>query len=106
MTEYKLKDGRRVCMCAILDFFDKSIVAHRFRFSNNNHIVFDAFEAALKANPLASPMVHSDRGFQLTSYGVRKILKAHSMTQSMSRVGQCIDNGPMEAIFGKLKAER
>jgi transposase InsO family protein len=27
------------------------------------------------------------------------------MTQSMSRVGKCIDNGPMEGFFGTLKAE-
>ena len=27
------------------------------------------------------------------------------MTQSMSRVGKCIDNGPMEGFFGTLKCE-
>ena len=27
------------------------------------------------------------------------------MTQSMSLVGRCIDNGPMEAFWGTLKAE-
>ena len=27
------------------------------------------------------------------------------MTQSMSRVGRCIDNGPMEAFWGVLKCE-
>jgi len=27
------------------------------------------------------------------------------MVQSMSRVGRCIDNGPMEAFWGTLKAE-
>lgn len=27
------------------------------------------------------------------------------MTQSMSRIGRCIDNGPMEAFWGTLKAE-
>ncbi len=27
------------------------------------------------------------------------------MTQSMSRVGKCIDNGPMEGFFGILKSE-
>jgi len=106
VTEYKLKNGDRVFMCAILDLFDNSIVAQRFSFSNNNQLVFETFESALAANPGAAPMVHSDRGFQFTSYGFRKILKAHGMTQSMSRVGKCIDNGPMEAFFGKLKAER
>ena len=28
------------------------------------------------------------------------------MTQSMSRVGKCIDNGPMEEFWGILKRER
>jgi transposase InsO family protein len=27
------------------------------------------------------------------------------MVQSMSRVGRCIDNGPMKAFWGTLKAE-
>ena len=28
------------------------------------------------------------------------------MTQSMSRVGKCVDNGPMEGFWGILKRER
>ena len=28
------------------------------------------------------------------------------MIQSMCRVGRCIDNGPMEALWGTLKAKR
>ncbi|WP_166627106.1 IS3 family transposase [Jeotgalicoccus sp. S0W5] len=106
VTEYKLKNGSRVYMCAILDLFDNSIVAHRFSLRNNNQLVLDTFKAALKCNPLASPMVHSDRGYQFTSYGFRQLLNVNQMTQSMSRVGKCIDNGPMESFFGKLKSER
>ena len=33
-------------------------------------------------------------------------LEAAGMTQSMSRVGKCIDNGPMEGFWGILKRER
>lgn len=106
VTEFKLTSGQRIFMCAILDLFDNSIVAHRFSRLNNNGLAFDTLEAALVANPGASPMIHSDRGYQFTSYGFRRILNAHGMTQSMSRVGKCIDNGPMEAFFGKLKSER
>ncbi|MGO4936810.1 IS3 family transposase, partial [Fundicoccus sp. Sow4_H7] len=29
----------------------------------------------------------------------------HQVIQSMSRVGKCIDNGPMESFFGTLKEE-
>lgn len=106
VTEFKLKNGRRIFMCAIIDLFDNSVVAHQFSHSNNNRLVFETLEAALSANTGASPMIHSDRGFQFTSYGFRRILKVHGMAQSMSRVGKCIDNGPMESFFGKLKAER
>jgi len=50
-------------------------------------------------------MLHSDRGFQYTSLRF-KTLFADKLTQSMSRVGRCIDNGPMEAFWGTLKCER
>nr|WP_245705635.1 IS3 family transposase [Aliicoccus persicus] len=106
ISEFKLKNGRRIFMCAIIDLFDNSIVAHRFSHINNNKLVFETLESGLSDNKGASPMIHSDRGFQYTSYGCKKLLKAHGMTQSMSRVGKCIDNGPMESFFGKLKTER
>ncbi|MBN3524660.1 transposase family protein [Paenibacillus apiarius] len=48
-------------------------------------------------------MLHSDRGFQYTSLSFKKLLDANKLTQSMSRVGRCIDNGPMEAFWGTLK---
>ncbi|PUA39908.1 hypothetical protein C8Z91_07540 [Paenibacillus elgii] len=43
-------------------------------------------------------MLHSDRGFQYTSSAFKQKLDKANMTQSMSRVGRCIDNGPMEAF--------
>ncbi len=33
------------------------------------------------------------------------MIKKASMKQSMSRVGRCIDNGPMEGFWGLLKSE-
>ena len=33
------------------------------------------------------------------------MLTKAGMTQSMSRVGKCIDNGPMEGFWGILKRE-
>ncbi|MCH4047776.1 MAG: IS3 family transposase, partial [Eubacterium sp.] len=35
-----------------------------------------------------------------------KKLEDAGMTQSMSRVARCIDNGPMEGFWGILKRER
>lgn len=61
---------------------------------------------ALEATPGANPMIHCDRGFQYTSYGFKRKLDAAEMTHSMSRVGKCIDNGPMEGFWGTLKCEK
>ncbi|SDZ11037.1 Integrase core domain-containing protein, partial [Proteiniborus ethanoligenes] len=47
----------------------------------------------------------SDRGFQYTNNSFKSKINKAGMTQSMSRVGKCIDNGPMEGFFGILKAE-
>lgn len=32
-------------------------------------------------------------------------MEEHQITQSMSRVGKCIDNGPMENFWGIIKEE-
>ena len=51
-------------------------------------------------------MFHSDRGFQYTNRTFHHKLAQAGMTQSMSRVAHCIDNGPMEGFWGILKRER
>ena len=33
------------------------------------------------------------------------MLERHSITQSMSRRGSCLDNAPMESLFASLKTE-
>lgn len=67
--------------------------------------MFETFDEAVKANPDAHPLFHSDRGFQYTSKSFHDKLIAANMQQSMSRVGRCIDNGPMEGFWGILKSE-
>jgi transposase InsO family protein len=69
-------------------------------------LVFDTFDKAIAANPGASALCHSDRGFQYTSRNFHAKLEAAGMTQRMSRVTKCIDNGPMEWFWGILKRER
>ena len=65
----------------------------------------ETFEIAHENHPEAKPLFHSDRGYQYTSKSFRKKLNKAGMTQSMSRVSRCIDNGPMEAFWEMLKSE-
>ena len=109
VTEFKYYIGievHKVYLSAILDLYDRRIVKFVIGDSNNNALVFDTFDAAIMDNPEAKPLCHSDRGFQYTHREFHAKLKAAGMTQSMSRVAKCIDNGPMEGFWGILKRER
>lgn len=66
---------------------------------------FDTLDKAIESNPTATPLFHSDRGFQYTSKTFKYKLNEINAIQSMSRVGRGIDNGPMEAFWGTLKVE-
>ena len=109
VTEFKWYEGiekHRLYLSAILDLYDRRIVAFAIRDSNDNPLVYDTFDAAVAANPDAHPLFHSDRGFQYTNRTFHSKLEEAGMTQSMSRVAHCIDNGPMEGFWGILKRER
>ena len=108
VTEFKYYVGqeiRKLYLSAILDLYDKRIVAYKIGDSNNNQLVYENFDEAVALNPDAHPLFHSDRGFQYTNRIFYNKLREAKMRQSMSRVGRCIDNGPMEGFWGMLKSE-
>lgn len=106
VTEFSLPgDNRKIYLSPIMDLYDNSIIEYEISFKNNNQLVFKMFERAIKKHPEAKPIFHSDRGFQYTSNIFKSKIEKAGMTQSMSRVGKCIDNGPMEGFFGTLKTE-
>lgn len=109
VTEFHYYIGiekRKVYLSAILDLYDRRIVAFMIGDKNNNTLVFDTFDAAAESNPNACPIFHSNRGFQYTSRIFRSKIESAGMTQSMSRVAKCIDHGPMEGFWGIIKRER
>lgn len=105
VTEFKYGNDKKAYLSAIFDLGDNSIVSYVLGHSNNNELVFRTFNLAVKENPGAKPLFHSDRGFQYTSLAFRKMLDDTGCTQSMSRVGRCLDNAPMEGFWGILKCE-
>lgn len=108
VTEFKYYIGvevKKLYLSAILDLCDRRIVAYKIGTSNNNQLVFETFDEAVAKNPMAPPLFHSDRGFQYTNKTFHNKLMQAGMRQSMSRVGRCIDNGPMEGYWGILKSE-
>lgn len=90
---------RKLYLSAILDLYDRYPVAFVISGRNDNRLVFKTFDKAIKENPTAKPMFHSDRGFQYTNKHFQKKLNDNDMVQSMSRAGHCIDNGAVEGFW-------
>lgn len=105
VTELKHGNGRKAYLSAIIDGYDNSVVSWVFSHSNNNELVMNTVKKAYKRNPNATPLLHSDRGFQYTSLEYRQLQKRYKFTKSMSRVSRCLDNQPIERFWGTLKAE-
>ena len=108
VTEFKWYEGpavHKLYLSAILDLHDLYPVAWVVSNRNDNKLVLDTFAQAIRNNPDAKPIFHSDRGFQYTSKIFQNKLQTQGMTQSMSRVGHCIDNGPTENFWSIVKSE-
>lgn len=63
VTEFKFYNGtevKKLYLSAILDLYDRRIVAYKIGSSNNNKLVFDNFDEAVALNPNAHPLFHSD----------------------------------------------
>lgn len=95
----------KLYLSAFIDLYDKRIVSFVISDRNDNNIVMKTFDKAVRKEKDAHPLLHSDRGFQYTSHAFKKRIEDHHMMQSMSRVGKCIDNAPMEGFWGLMKRE-
>ncbi|WP_420842609.1 IS3 family transposase [Fervidibacillus albus] len=106
VTELKYGSSKKAYLSAILDLHDGSIISYVLGHSNNNDLVFKTLDPAINRLDGDHPLIHSDRGFQYTSHGFKRRIEEAGMTHSMSRIGRCIDNGPMESFWGALKCEK
>ena len=105
VTEVRYGNGRKAYLSAIIDMYDNSIVSYVVGHSNNNNLVMETIHRAMKKNPKARPIIQSDRGYQYTSHEYKRLSEKYHFTKSMSRVGRCLDNQPIERFWGTYKAE-
>lgn len=96
---------QKAYISAVIDRFDMSIVSYVISERNDNELVMKTIKQALKKNPAAQPIIHSDRGFQYTSIEYHQLKKHYRFQVSMSEAGKCLDNQPIESFWGVLKSE-
>lgn len=93
-------------LALVLDLFSRGIVGWAMAAHMEAVLVEDALQMAI-ARRLPAPglLHHSDQGTQYTSSTVQTLLAAHQAQVSMSGVGNCYDNAPMESFVATLKTE-
>jgi putative transposase len=105
ITYLPIGDGQQIYLSAVLDLFNREIVAHRLSESLELPFVLATFEDAFRKREAEGVLVHSDQGTHYTSHAYCSFLREHKAVQSMSRRGVCLDNAAMENFFGHLKSE-
>lgn len=105
ITEFKVA-GEKLYLSPIMDLYNREIISYQLSRSPNfkqvTQMLNNAFKKLPKDNEL---MIHSDQGWQYQMNKYQMILKNKSITQSMSRKGNCLDNAIIENFFGTLKSE-
>lgn len=91
-------------LAVVLDLGSRRVVGWAVRSSLEVELVLAAAHVALARRPVPQ-LHHSDRGTQYASYAYRRLLEQRGIMVSMSRVGNCWDNAPVESFFSSLKAE-
>jgi putative transposase len=93
-------------LAVILDLASRRVVGWAVRPTLETELVLAALPLALGRRRVRPGLLHhSDRGRQYASAAYQPLLAAHGLTPSMSRVGNCWDNAPVESFFSGLKAE-
>ena len=103
---YLIFKEKRAYLSTILDLYNRKVVAYKISKHNNLNIVIDTLNEALaKRKDVHGLIIHSDQGFQYTSFEYKAICESNGIQISMSRKGTPIDDSPMESFHGILKKE-
>ena len=105
VTQFKVCNDK-VYLSPVMDLYNREIVAYSISLSPNFEQIREMLQGLTEKLPEgATPIFHSDQGWQYQHTEYQSYLKEHNITQSMSRKGNCMDNGAMENFFGRLKVE-
>ena len=105
ITEFHIAAGK-LYLSPIIDFHTREIISFDVSISPNFRQITNMLNKAFERYPKTDGIImHSDQGWQYQMYEYKETLKAHGITQSMSRKGNCLDNSPTENFFGIMKRE-
>jgi len=93
-------------LAVILDLYSRQVIGWAMGEKNDRELVSSALTMAVwRRGMVKNVIVHSDQGSTYASRDYQNLLKQHSLSCSMSRKGECLDNAVAESFFGTLKTE-
>lgn len=105
VTQFNVCEDK-VYLSPIMDLYNREIISYSISLSPNLEQIREMLQGLTEKLPNnATPIFHSDQGWQYQHAEYQRYLQEHNITQSMSRKGNCMDNGAMENFFGRLKVE-
>lgn len=105
ITQFSLF-GTKLYLSPLIDMYNGEIISYVISERPVLSQVTDMLRKAFEIVPEeATPILHSDQGWQYQHKSYQTMLQEHKWIQSMSRKGNCLDNSIMENFFGLLKSE-
>lgn len=105
ITQFKV-GNEKIYLSPVMDLYNREIISYSIAKSPNLWQIREMLNGLFEKLPAdAKPVFHSDQGWQYQHVEYQRLLSEHNITQSMSRKGNCMDNGAMENFFGRLKVE-
>jgi len=93
-------------LAVFLDLFSRVVVGWATQARNDAQPTCAALRMAIQRRGIqGAVVVHTDRGVQYAAEEFRLVLQQFSMTPSMSRKGDCLDNAVSESVFASTKKE-
>lgn len=105
ITYIRLQEGF-VYLAIVLDAFSRKVVGWALDDHLRASLAVEALQRSVsERRPPPGLIHHSDRGVQYACAEYRRVLAAHGLQASMSRVGNPYDNAKAESFMATLKRE-
>lgn len=108
ITEHRTREGKVYC-CVVLDTFSRRVVGWSIDSSPTAALATNALgmaiETRLGGQPAPGTVIHSDQGVQFGSWAFTTRAKQAGLLPSMGSIGDCYDNGMIEAFWSRMQVE-
>jgi len=93
-------------LATVMDLYSRRVIGWAMSERMTKELVMRALKRAFQTQPPTEDLIHhSDRGSQYAALDYQALLRANSITTSMSRKGNCYDNACIESFHSIIKKE-